>query len=112
MTNGQPNDDIDSRLTRLENVLNSHRESLGLPTSLANGKVIELEALQKALDTASEGLSKFTGVPRRKYSDLDALAQEIDRNAADMRAFLASREHYDPIFDYFLRREEGELDKE
>lgn len=112
MTNAQPNDDIDSRLTRLENMLNSHRESLGLPALSANGKAIGLAALKEVLDTASEELSKVTGIPRKKYSDLDALAQEINSCAADMRAFLASRGHQDTILDYLLKREIEDIDLE
>lgn len=112
MTNGRPNDDIESRLTYVEDMLSSARELLGLPASPDSDKPIDFEALTAALDNASEGLSKATGVPRRKFSNLDELAQEIERISANIRIFLASRGHHDPVLDYLLRREAGDIDPE
>lgn len=112
MTNGRPNDDIESRLTYVENMLSSARELLGLPASLVSNKPIDFEALTEALEKASEELSKTTGVPQTKFSNLDKLAQEIERISTNMQAFLASREHQDPVLDYLLRHEAGDIDPE
>lgn len=81
MTNGQPNDDIESRLSRLENLMSS----------------------------AGELLVRAANVAERNALDIESLTQQIRRNATDIRALTAAGERHDRILEYLLRREAGDI---
>lgn len=83
MTNGRP-DDIESRLTRLEDLMNS----------------------------AGELLIRAANVAERNALDIESLTQQIRRNATDIRALTAASERHDRILDYLLRREAKDIDPE
>jgi len=48
----------------------------------------------------------------RNALDIEALTQDIRRNASDIRALLAASEQHERILDYRLRREAGDIDPE
>jgi len=112
MTNGRPNDDIESRLSRLENLMSSAGELLVQTSSLAQRNALDFDAIRATLDRAS-------AVTERNALDIEALTEEIRRNAADIRAMTrrvdslaAASERHDRILDYLLRREAGDIDPE
>ncbi|RZM82043.1 hypothetical protein [Leptolyngbya iicbica] len=112
MTNAQSNDDIESRLTRIESLLMN-------TAALANRNATDFDRMLAAFDTIRETLSNVAAVTQRNALDIDALTQDIRRNAADIRAMsqrvdslAAAGERHDRILDYLLRREAGDIDPE
>jgi hypothetical protein len=49
MTNAQPNDDIERRLSCLENLMSSHGELLIQPASLARHRAADFNRIQEIL---------------------------------------------------------------
>jgi len=119
MTNGQPNEDIESRLSRLENLMSSAGNFLVETNTLARSNAAELEATRAVLRAAGDTLIRASAVTERNALDIEALTEEIRRNAADIRAMsrrvdslAAASERHDRILDYLLRREAGDIDPE
>ncbi|MGD1859846.1 MAG: hypothetical protein ACFB0E_07735 [Leptolyngbyaceae cyanobacterium] len=72
-----------------------------------------------AFDTVRETLVNVVTVTQRNALNIDALTQDIRRNAADIRAMsqrvnslAAANERNDRILDYLLRREAEDFDSE
>jgi uncharacterized protein YpuA (DUF1002 family) len=105
MTNAQPNDDIESRLSRLERLMASNGNLLVETSSLARRNAADF-------DRMLEVLNRVVAVTERNALDIEALTQDIRRNASDIRALSAANEQHDRILDYLLRREAGDIDSE
>ncbi|MEM6836450.1 MAG: hypothetical protein AAF609_06310 [Cyanobacteria bacterium P01_C01_bin.120] len=72
-----------------------------------------------AFDTVRETLVNVVTVTQRNVLNIDALTQDIRRNAADIwvisqrvDSLAAASERHDRILDYLLRREAEEFDSE
>jgi hypothetical protein len=109
MTRAQSNEDIESRLTRLENLLMN-------TATLSNRNATDFDQMLAAFDTVRETSSNAVAVTQRNALNIDALTQDIRRNAADIRAMsqrvdtlAAAGERHDHILNYLLRREAGDI---
>jgi len=105
MTNGRSNDDIESRLTRLERLMDSNGNLLVETASLARRNAADF-------DRMLEILNRVVAVTERNALDIEALTQDIRRNASDIRALSAASEQHERILDYLLRREAGDINPE
>lgn len=105
MTNAQPNDDIDNRLSRLERLMDSNGNLFVETASLARRNAADF-------DRMLEVLNRVVAVTERNALDIEALTQDIRRNAADIRSSSAASEQHERILDYLLRREAGDLNSE
>ncbi|MGD1932321.1 MAG: hypothetical protein ACFB12_25790 [Leptolyngbyaceae cyanobacterium] len=119
MTNAQPSNDIERRLSRLENLMSSSGELFIQTASLARRNAADFDRMLAAVDSTQETLSRVVSVTERNAADIEALTQDIRRNAADIRtmsqrvdSLAAASERHDRILDYLLKREVGDTDPE
>jgi hypothetical protein len=119
MTSVPPSNDVESRLTRLENLMSSAGEMLVQTSTLAQRNAIDFESVREAFESAREVLIRASAVAERNALDIEALTEDIRRNAADIRAMsrrvdslAAASERHDRILDYLLRREAGDIETE
>lgn len=105
MTNAQPNDDIDSRLSRLERLMDSNGNLLIETSSLARRNAADF-------DRTLEILNRAVAVTERNARNIEALTQENRAVSQRVASLAAASERHDRILDYLLRREAGDIDPE
>ncbi|MGD1859561.1 MAG: hypothetical protein ACFB0E_06270 [Leptolyngbyaceae cyanobacterium] len=112
MTNAQPIEDIERRLSRLERLMSSNGELLLQTASLARRNAADFDRILALFGTAQETLNRVAAVTERNALDIEALKQE--GRALDKRidSLTAASERHDRILDYLLRREAGDIDTE
>ena len=112
MTNAQPSNDIERRLSRLENLMSSSGKLFIQTASLARRNAADF-------DRMLETLNRVVVVTERNTSNIEALTQDIRQNAADIQSMsqrvdslAAASERHDRILDYLLKREVGDIEPE
>ena len=112
MTNAQPSNDIERRLSRLENLMSSSGKLFIQTASLARRNAADF-------DRMLETLNRVVVVTERNTSNIEALTQDIRQNAADIQtmsqrvnSLAAASERHDRILDYLLKREVGDIESE
>ena len=105
MTNGQPNNDIESRLSRLERLMAGNGNLLAETSSLARRNAADF-------DRMLEILNRVVAVTQRNAQNIEALTQENRAVSQRVASLAAASERHDRILDYLLRREAGDIDAE
>jgi len=105
MTNGRPNDDIESRLSRLERLMAGNGNLLAETSSLARRNAADF-------DRMLENLNRVVAVTQRNAQNIEELTQESRAVSQRVASLAAASERHDRILDYLLRREAGDIDPE
>jgi hypothetical protein len=103
MTNGQPNDNIESCLSRLERLMAGNGNLLIETASLARRNAADF-------DRVLEILNRAVAVTERNARNIEALTQENRAVSQRVDSLAAASKRHDRILDYLLRREAGDID--
>ena len=103
MTNAQPNDDIENRLSRLERLIASNSNLLVETSSVARRNAADF-------DRMLEILNRVVAVTQRNAQNIEALTQENRAISQRVASLAAASERHDRILDYLLRREAGDIE--
>ena len=98
MTNPQPGNDLDTRISNLEALMISAGSLLTQASEVAQRNASDIEALTLNV--------------RRNAGNIQALTQYMSTLTQRVDSLTAASEGHDRILDYLIRREAGDVDLE